>query len=70
MKLGTILCNKCYCAIVESKKSNNNNRLSVHTQEFDKSYHNTTIDKRPINQVYFLDQQSDLFDSKQSEVFK
>ena len=29
MKLGTILCNKCYCAIVESKKSNNNNWLSV-----------------------------------------
>ena len=41
MKLGTILCNKCYCAISESKTSNDNNRL----KEFDKSYHNTNSSK-------------------------
>ena len=48
MKLGNILCNKCYRAIVESKKSNKNNRLSVHEQEFDKSYHNTTHQRKNI----------------------
>ena len=48
MKLGNILCNKCYCAIDESKKSNNNNRLSVHEQEFDKSYHNAASQRKKV----------------------
>ena len=39
LSLGSILCNKCYCAILYPKKQNNENRVSVRELSIDRSYY-------------------------------